>query len=62
MEKKLLTIDQLVEFLNCSKSNVYQLVYRREIPHVKIGHRTLRFNPEEIKEWLQEKSRRVSND
>jgi len=51
--KKLLTIKELSEFLNIPVGSIYNLVYRRRIPFVKVEH-LLRFNLEEIEKWLQE--------
>ena len=47
----LLTIDQLCELLKLKKSYIYDLTYRKRIPYKRIG-RFLRFDPEEIKEWI----------
>ena len=54
MEKaNLLTVEELSEFLNLSKPAVYALVYRRQVPFLKIGNR-LRFSPAAIAVWLEE--------
>ena len=50
-QKIILTIEELTAYLNTKKSHVRSLVFRGEIPHLKIG-RLLRFNKEEIDEWL----------
>jgi excisionase family DNA binding protein len=47
----LLTIDQLCRRLKLKKSYVYDLTYRKKIPFKRIG-RFLRFDPKEIKEWI----------
>lgn len=47
----LLTVDQLCRRLKLKKSYVYDLTYRKRIPFKRIG-RFLRFDPEEIKEWI----------
>lgn len=42
------------KFLDVSPSMVRQLVMRREIPHIKIG-KSLRFDPIEVRAWLDTK-------
>ena len=51
-ENRLMTISDLCEYLNCKPSYVYRLTYERKIPHIKLGRRTLRFDPRQINEWL----------
>lgn len=51
---KLLTIDELAEYLTVKKSTIYQWVHLRLIPHMKVG-RLLRFKEEDIKKWLASK-------
>ena len=53
--EKLLTIDQLCSLINLKKATVYDFVYRKRIPYVKIG-RLLRFREDLIEEWLQQKT------
>lgn len=49
--RKLLTIDELVQLINIKKSAVYDLVFRKKIPYIKIGNR-LRFREDMIQNWL----------
>jgi excisionase family DNA binding protein len=53
--KPLLDIDQCSDLVNLKKSTLYKKVCKREIPFVKING-SLRFRPEEIEEWIEEKS------
>jgi len=46
-----LTPDELAECLAVSKTTVYRLVVRRQIPFYKIGG-SLRFKKDEIEEFL----------
>ncbi|HTV53593.1 MAG TPA: helix-turn-helix domain-containing protein [Terriglobia bacterium] len=46
-ESRLITIDELSLRLNIRKGTLYNWVYLRRIPFVKLG-RALRFDPEEI--------------
>ena len=41
METKLLTVIEVASILHCSKSGVYQIIKRRDIPRIKIGRRYL---------------------
>ena len=52
---KLLTVDEVAHMLGMTESAVRHLVYRRQIPHVKVGPKTLRFDPVEIADWLAER-------
>ena len=52
---RLLNTAELSQWLNCTQKHVRNLVFRREIPFVKVG-RLVRFNVAEIQMWLQERS------
>lgn len=54
--EKLLTVDEVAKFLRFSKQGVYQLVFRKKIPAVKISKRALRFRESDILRWLGTKS------
>jgi len=45
-------IDQICERLKVKRSFIYDLTCRKQIPHIKVG-RLLRFDPDEINNWLQ---------
>ncbi len=47
----ILTIPEVARYLKISKSKIYYLVQRREIPHVKIG-RNVRIKESELTKWL----------
>ena len=53
MPNKLLTKQELAEYLNVKESTVYQWTHYRKIPYIKLG-RFLRFDLDEVNEWLQE--------
>lgn len=55
---KLLTINELSNFLQTSKSTIYRWVHKREIPFVKLGGKLL-FSQDEIQEYIKKNS--VSN-
>ena len=47
----ILTIPEVARYLKISKSKIYYLVQRREIPHVKIG-RNVRIKENDLAKWL----------
>lgn len=53
----LLRAEEVAVRLRLSKAWVYELVKRREIPHVKFGNRAVRFPEEEIERWLASRLR-----
>ena len=47
-------VEDVANYLRCSKDAVYRMVERREIPHTRIFRRKgLRFRPAEIEECLR---------
>lgn len=53
-----LNIDELSQFLGVPKSWIYERTRKDEIPHTKLG-KYLRFNAQEIREWLKKYQRGV---
>ena len=53
IKNKLLTPDQLADFLNISKTTIYRLIDSRKIPFYKIGG-SIRFDKKDIMNYLQE--------
>jgi excisionase family DNA binding protein len=49
----LLTIPQVAELLQISKSKLYDLVQKNKIPHIRIG-RNVRIRPSDLEEWLKD--------
>ena len=47
----ILTVPQVAEYLQLSKSKLYQMVKRGEIPHIKIG-KNVRIRESDLLEWL----------
>ena len=45
-------VRDLGEYKNLKPSHIYDMVARREIPHIRIG-KLLRFEPDRIDEWFQ---------
>jgi len=53
MEKnKFLDVKGLTGYIHLSKSLIYKMVSKNEIPHIKIGSRTL-FDVEQIDLWVK---------
>jgi excisionase family DNA binding protein len=52
---RLLTYAELSAATGIAKGTLQNLVSRKEIPHVKLGH-SVRFQPNEIAAWLKERS------
>ncbi len=56
--KEVLTSDEVARYMGISKSFLYKLTMRNEIPHYKPTGKLCYFNRKEVEEWLQ--SNRVS--
>jgi excisionase family DNA binding protein len=59
-EKRLLTIKEASEYLGITENALYCMVYRRQIPFVKIGKR-LRFDKIDSDKWI-EKQKILDNE
>ena len=49
--ENLWTVTDTADFLKVSEKTIYDWVYKREIPFIKL-RRLLRFRPSEIAKWL----------
>lgn len=58
--KEVLTSEETALYLGISKSYLYKLTMRREIPHYKPMGKMCYFNRQEVEAWLQ--SNRVASD
>lgn len=52
LDNNLMTVPDLCKYLKCQPSFIYRLTHEHKIPFIKLGDRTLRFDPKQIKEWL----------
>ena len=52
IEKRFLDMKGICNYIYLSKSSVYKMVSNDEIPHIKIGSRTL-FDIERIDRWVK---------
>ena len=57
----LLDVPQLAERLSITESAVRHMVYRRQIPFIRLGPRRLRFDPAAIDAWLEEQAVEVAS-
>jgi len=60
--KKILTVDELSEYSGFSKSYIYKLVARNEIPFSKPMGKTLFFEKDRIDEWLLQNSSKSDSE
>lgn len=58
--KEVLTSDEAARYMGISKSYLYKLTMRRQIPHYKPMGKMCYFNRHELEAWLQ--SNRVSTE
>lgn len=56
--KEVLTSDEVSRYIGMSKSYLYKLTMRKEIPHYKPTGKMCYFNRREVEQWLQ--SNRIS--
>jgi len=54
-EKRLLTIKEASEYLGISVDALYCMVYRKQIPYVKIGKK-LRFDKFILDRWIEKQT------
>jgi excisionase family DNA binding protein len=51
--EQIMTIPQVAEYLQISKSKLYLMVRREELPHIRIG-KNVRVLESDLEEWLME--------
>jgi len=49
---RLLTARELADQLGLSRFRIYELSRKKQVPFIKIGERSYRYNPEAILFWL----------
>lgn len=50
----LMTVDEVATYLGMTPAAVRQMVYRRQLPFVRLGTRRLRFEVDAINAWLDD--------
>jgi len=61
VEDPILTIPEVARFLKMSKSKIYNLVSKKEIPHLKIG-RNVRIRRTDLQMWMEKQTTQLSFD
>ena len=63
MTARLMTVKEVSELLSISERKLWQLTHDGEIPHVRIGSRTIRFDEADLAAWLaQQKQGRAGDE
>ena len=52
IDKKFLTLEELVDYTSLKKSTIYKKTMKRTIPHIKAGKKLL-FKVDAIDKWLE---------
>lgn len=55
---KMMTVPEVAEYLKMSKSKLYLLIQRRQIPHVRIG-RNVRIRERDLQDWIEEQAEKT---
>ena len=53
---KIWTVPEVAAYLKMSKSKLYNLIQRDDIPHIKIG-KNIRILESDLMEWLEDQKR-----
>lgn len=61
-QKEILTSDEAAKYMGISKSYLYKLTMRQQIPHYKPMGKMCYFNREELEQWLQSNRVSTSNE
>ncbi len=48
-------VHQAADFLGCGVNSLYIMCRRGEVPHVRLGKRSLRFRRSDLEAWLDAK-------
>lgn len=59
VEDPILTIPEVARYLKVSKSKIYELVSKKEIPHLKIG-RNVRIRQVDLQVWVEKQSTQIT--
>jgi excisionase family DNA binding protein len=55
-ERSLLTVAEVAERLSVHKQTVWQLAREGSIPCVRLSDRRLRFNPDDVEQYIERKT------
>ena len=56
MYNKLLNYSETAERLGVRLTTLYSLVYKKRIPHIRLGGRLVRFSSEAIEHWMNNRT------
>lgn len=56
MMEKLLTVDEVAEYIRLNRETVLRKARKGEIPAIKMGYRSYRFYKDQIDDWLRGKT------
>jgi len=59
VERRLLTVREAGQYLNLSESILYKLVWRKKIPHTRIGRKVL-FDIQKLNRFIEDNSFEVN--
>ena len=59
--EKLMTVDDVAEYLRLNREVVLRKVRKGEIPAVRVGSKAYRFYREQVDEWLKSRATNVSS-
>jgi excisionase family DNA binding protein len=54
----MLTAEEMEQQLNISRTTLYRL-RKQGLPHIKVGHKTIRYDLVAVLKWLEENKGRV---
>jgi len=55
LSERLISIPEAAQLLNVTRSALYAMVERGEVPHVRMGQRRIRFDLVDLRQWLESK-------
>jgi excisionase family DNA binding protein len=58
---KIFTVPEVAAFLKISRSKIYYLISRKEIPHLKIG-RNVRIRQTDLQKWMDNQVKQLNFD
>jgi excisionase family DNA binding protein len=58
-EDPIMTVPQVAEYLQISKSKIYYLISRNQLPHLRLG-RNVRVRRSDLQNWLNLQIEKVS--
>ncbi len=53
LSDRILTVPQVAVYLQISKSKIYYLINRKQIPHIRLG-RNVRIRESDLTRWLEQ--------